>query len=114
MKFFAAAGFALFVVSSSIGQTIHGRGGITLPTPPPVNADPVTDNYSGTRVVDNYRWLEDAKSTATRDFIDAENAFTNRYMKQARIRQQVVDDLTELENVSAADRPLQRGEIYFF
>jgi len=114
MRFFAAAGFVLFVVSSAMGQTIRGRDGITLPTPPPVNADPVTDNYSGTRVVDNYRWLEDAKSTATRDFIDAENAYTNRYMKQARIRQQVVDDLTDLENVSAADRPRQRGDNYFF
>ena len=114
MKSIAAAGFVLFVVSSAMCQTIRGRDGITLPTPPPVNADPVTDNYSGTRVVDNYRWLEDAKSTATRDFIDAENAHTNRYMKQARIRQQVVDDLTDLENVSAADRPRQRGENVFF
>ncbi len=114
MKSFAAAGFVLFIVSSAMGQTIRGRDGITLPTPPPVDANPVTDNYSGTRVVDNYRWLEDAKSTATRDFIDAENAYTNRYMKQARIRQQVVDDLTDLENVSAADRPRQRGDNYFF
>ncbi len=114
MKFFAAAGFVLFVVSGAMGQTIRGRDGITLPTPPPIDTNPVTDNYSGTRVVDNYRWLEDAKSTATRDFIDAENAYTNRYMKQARIRQQVVDDLTDLENVSAADRPRQRGENYFF
>jgi prolyl oligopeptidase len=35
-------------------------------------------------------------------------------MKQARIRPQVVDDLDDLENVSAADSPLQRGESYFF
>jgi prolyl oligopeptidase len=96
------------------GQAIHGRDGITLPQPPAVAAAPVTDNYFGTKVVDNYRWLENSRSDETRAFIDAENAYTGRYMKQARIRPQVVDDLDDLENVSAADSPLQRGESYFF
>jgi len=96
------------------GQTIHGRDGISLPPPPAVDAVPETDNYFGTRIVDSYRWLEDSKSPETRAFIDAENAYTGRYMKQARIRSQVVDDLDELENVSAASSPWQRGDNYFF
>lgn len=109
-------GFAVVGVmaASLAGQTIRGRDGISLPAPPPVDSAPVTDNYSGVKIVDNYRWLEDAKSTATRDFIDKENAYTNRYMKQARIRPDVVDDLTDLENVSAAGTPWQRGENYFY
>jgi prolyl oligopeptidase len=114
MKVFACFGFALWIVSSAMGQSIRGREGITLPAPPPVEAAPVTDDYAGNQVVDNYRWLEDAKSTKTRDFIDAQNAYTNRYLKQARIRSQAVDDLTDLENVSAASAPYQRGESYFF
>src|SRR5438477_8767753 len=84
----------------SMAQTIHGREGITLPSPPPVEADPVTDDYFGTKITDSYRWLEDAKSTQTRAFIDAENAYTSRYLKQAKIRSQIVDDLDPLENVS--------------
>ena len=103
-----------FMGASLVGQTIHGRDGISLPAPPPVDSNPVTDNYSGAKIVDNYRWLEDQKSEETRAFIDAENAYTGRYMKQARLRPQVVDDLTDLEDVSAAGTPLQRGESYFF
>ena len=114
MKFLAGAGILACLTPFVFGQSIHGRDGITIPTPPPVEAVPVTDNYSGTHVVDNYRWLEDGKSTQTRAFIDAENAYTNRYMKQVRIRSQAVDDLTDLENVSAAAPPLLRGENYFF
>ncbi len=114
MKALVVAGVGLCLMVSAVGQAIRGRDGITLPSPPPVDAVPVSDNYFGTRIVDNYRWLEDAKSTQTRAFIDAENAYTNRYMRQARIRSQVVDDLTNLENVSAADRPRQRGDNYFF
>ncbi|HEX4758064.1 MAG TPA: prolyl oligopeptidase family serine peptidase [Terracidiphilus sp.] len=106
--------FLAAVGTSLAGQTIRGRDGISLPAPPAVDSAPVTDSYFGTKIVDNYRWLEDAKSTETRAFIDAENAYAGRYMKQARIRSQLLDDLDELENVSAAGRPWQRGESYFY
>src|SRR3954470_21655827 len=97
-----------------MGQAIRGREGITLPAPPPVEADPVTDNYFGTKITDSYRWLEDAKSTRTRAFIDAENAYTSRYLKQAKIRNQILDDLDPLENVSQTTTPLERAGSFFF
>ena len=108
-----------FVVWVAIGmgasaQTIHGREGITLPPPPAVEAVPVADDYFGTKIPDSYRWLEDAKSPETRAFIDAQNAYTARYMKQARIRPQAVDDLDALENVSVTGEPRERANDYFF
>ena len=51
----------LFCLTTGFAQTIHGRGGITLPAPPDAQVTPVTDNYFGTKVVDNYRWLENAQ-----------------------------------------------------
>ena len=95
-------------------QAIHGRGGIILPAPPAAEAIPVADDYFGTKILDSYRWLEDAKSTQTRDFIEAQNAYTARYMKQARIRPQVEDDLDGLERVSRWSLPFERGGSYFF
>jgi prolyl oligopeptidase len=97
-----------------LAQTIHGREGIILPSPPPVETDPVIDDYFGTKITDNYRWLEDAKSTQTRQFIDAQNAYTARYLKQARIRSQILDDLDPLENVTETTSPWQRADSYFF
>jgi len=97
-----------------MAQTIHGREGITLPEPPAVAATPVADDYFGTKIIDSYRWLEDAKSPDTRDFIDAQNAYTARYLKQARIRAQVVDDLDGLENVTETGAPRERANSYFF
>jgi len=94
--------------------SIHGRGGILLPTPPPVEAIPVSDNYNGTRIPDSYRWLEDAKSPETRAFIEAQNAYAARYFKQARIRPQAVDDLDALENVSVTEAPMERANSFFF
>ena len=96
------------------GQTIHGRGGITLPAPPDAQVTPVTDNYFGTKVADNYRWLENAQSQETKDFIAAENAYTARYMEQARIRPQIADDLDQLEHVTSWTLPIARGNDLFF
>jgi prolyl oligopeptidase len=95
-------------------QTIHGRDGITLPPPPVAAVSPVTDNYFGTSVTDNYRWLEDSKSPQTRAFIAEENAYTARYMRQAHIRSSIADDLDALEHVSRWSLPMQRNGNYFF
>jgi len=109
-------GLALWLVLGLGGtaQTIHGREGITLPPPPAVESIPITDNYFGTKITDNYRWLEDAKSPETRAFIDVQNAYTARYMKQARIHSQVADDLDDLERVSRWTMPQERNGAYFF
>jgi prolyl oligopeptidase len=103
-----------FAGAGAVAQTIHGREGIVLPPPPAVEAIPVADDYFGTKIADSYRWLEDAKSPETRAFIDAENAYTARYLKQARIRPGLVDDLDALENVSTTTAPVERANSYFF
>ena len=95
-------------------QVIHGRDGITLPAPPLADAIPVKDNYFGTTIVDNYRWLEDTNSVETKEFIDKENAYTDRYLKQAKIRTQAASDLEALEHVSEWSIPFQRGNDLFF
>ena len=99
---------------AGFAQAIHGREGITLPPPPAVEAIPVADDYFGTRIPDSYRWLEDAKSPETRAFIDAQNAYTGRYLKQARIREQIADDLDALQNVTVMSTPLKRADNFFF
>jgi prolyl oligopeptidase len=99
---------------AGFAQAVHGREGIILPPPPAVEAIPVADDYFGTKIPDSYRWLEDAKSPETRAFIDAQNAYTGRYLKQAHIREQVVDDLDALQNVSAMGIPIARANSFFF
>ncbi len=114
MKSVWVLGVAMAMGQIGAAQSIHGREGIVLPTPPPVEAQPVTDDYFGTKITDTYRWLEDAKSTQTRAFISDENAYTNRYMKQAKIRNQIMYDLDPLENVSSTTTPMERAGSYFF
>ncbi|HEY2860592.1 MAG TPA: prolyl oligopeptidase family serine peptidase [Terracidiphilus sp.] len=111
-RFLVVAVLACAVLTQA--QTIRSRAGFTLPPPPAVEVTPVMDDYFGTKITDNYRWLEDAKSTETRAFIDGQNAYTQRYLKQAGVRSQLLDDLDGLEHVSRWSLPVERSGSYFF
>jgi prolyl oligopeptidase len=117
MRFPATALASTLLISlcpSTLAQQIKGRDNITLPAPPATQSTLVVDNYFGRTIVDNYRWLEDAKSPETRAYIDAQNAYTQRYLKQARIRPDVVDDLDALEHVARWSTPIERNGTLFF
>ncbi len=107
------AGSAL-AVAQSTGNTIHGGDRITLPAPPATEKNPVTDNYFDTKITDDYRWLEDAKSAETRDFIEQQMTYTDRYLKQAKVRPEFADSLDGLVRVTSWSTPIQRGDSYFF
>src|SRR5215469_8810809 len=51
---------------------IHGRNGVELGPPPEVAIKPVRDVVGGHTITDNYRWLEDQNSSATRAFLKAQ------------------------------------------
>ncbi len=109
--FFALLFFGLNVEAQ---QMIHGGNGIELPPPPVAAVHTVVDDYHGVKIEDPYRWLEDAKSPETRAWIDAENAYTQKYLSQVTIRPEVVTQLTALFRVDSYTVPQLHGGKYFF
>lgn len=93
---------------------VHGGNGVVLPPAPPTKAEPVTDTLHGTTVTDPYRWLEDSKSPATRAWLAEQMKYTEDYLSQVKIRQEIVKRLTELVRVESYTIPLERGDKYFF
>jgi prolyl oligopeptidase len=118
MRSFSTALVLLLTPALITAQAIHGRDRITLPAPPVTDKDPVVDTYFGTKITDDYRWLEDAKSAETRDFLDQQIAYTDRYLKQAKVRPEIADKLDALIHVTSWSNPIMRstarGEDYFF
>jgi prolyl oligopeptidase len=52
----------------------------SLPKPPATQKHPVTDEYQGVKVTDDYRWLESWDDPAVKQWSAAENARTREYL----------------------------------
>jgi prolyl oligopeptidase len=73
-----------------------------------------TDDYHGTKVADPYRWLEDANSAETKEWVDAENKVTQSWLAQIPQREAIRQRLTQLWNYERYSVPYKEGGRYFF
>src|SRR5258707_637303 len=72
--------------------------------PKPRRGDQV-DDYSGTKVADPYRWMEQTDSDETKAWIEAENKLTNSYLSVIPQREKLKNRLTELLNYERYSAP---------
>jgi prolyl oligopeptidase len=75
-----------------------------------------TDDYHGTAVADPYRWLEDdvRKSPEVRDWVEAENKVTFRFLEAIPQRKILQARLKELWNYERFSVPFKKGGRYFY
>jgi prolyl oligopeptidase len=70
---------------------------------PPSPKEPVTDEYYGTRVIDEYRWLEQGDDPKVRRWCEQQNAFTRAQLDARPERARLVKRLEELNLGAAPD-----------
>ncbi|MHB1684110.1 MAG: prolyl oligopeptidase family serine peptidase [Bacilli bacterium] len=75
--------------------------------------DNVIDEYHGWRVADPYRWLEDAKSAETQQWIAAQNDATQSFVG-GPLRDSLQERLTEIWNYTKYGVPEEAGGRYFY
>jgi prolyl oligopeptidase len=74
----------------------------------------VVDDYSGVKVEDPYRWMEDQNSDEIKQWVDKENAVTNEYLSKINFRQQWLARLAEISNYQRFTTPFRVKEYYYF
>ncbi|MFQ3599157.1 MAG: prolyl oligopeptidase family serine peptidase [Chloroherpetonaceae bacterium] len=72
------------------------------------------DNYFGTEVRDEYRWLEDDTSDATAKWVEEQNKVTFAYLEQIPFRNALKARLTEIYNYPKYSAPFRKGDYFFF
>jgi len=80
---------------------------------PPARRADVKDDYHGTMVADPYRWLEDANSEETLEFVAAQNRLTRAYVDTPE-RESVKERLTAIWDFPRISVIRKRGGRYFF
>jgi prolyl oligopeptidase len=68
----------------------------SVPAPPTTPRRPVTDEYHGIRVVDDYRWLENRDDPEVKQWSAAQNARTHAYLDGLPSRQSIKERLKQL------------------
>src|SRR4051812_12443504 len=84
------------------------------PVYPPAPKSDQVDDYSGIKVADPYRELENLDSEATRKWIEAENKITFEYLGKIPERKRINKRLTALWNYERFGIPFQEGGNYFY
>ena len=82
--------------------------------PPPTAKGAVVDTVHGTAIADPYRWLEDQEAAETRDWIEAQNAYTEALLDHVPGREAIKARLTELTKIDVVGTPTARNGRYFF
>ena len=89
-------------------------GSAPLPPPPSAHVDSVAETIHGVTITDNYRWLEDQNSPATRAWIAAEQKYTAEFFNSLAQRANIRGSLAKFERIESRTVPVVAGGKYFF
>jgi prolyl oligopeptidase len=82
--------------------------------PPRAEVKPIVDMFHGTKVLDNYRWLEDGNSPATQKWVGDEMAYTRALLDPLPGREAIHRRLTELLSIGSITPPVIAGKHCFY
>src|SRR5579872_3538861 len=101
---------AVFLAASILGIAADNL----LPIPQTLK-NPVTDEYQGVQVVDDYRWLEPPADPDVRTWSDQQNARTRAYLDRLPNRAEIVERLNQLNSSSSIrfSALISRGGVLF-
>lgn len=74
----------------------------------------IIDNYHGTDVADPYRWLENPEAAEVKDWVDAQNEETQKFLATYPERENVKERLTNSWNYPKYSVPQKEGDYFYF
>jgi prolyl oligopeptidase len=111
-----SAGLRLFSALSSlflIAAVVYAAED-SQSAPPTAAEKPIVDMFHGTKVLDNYRWLEDGKSPETQKWVEREMAYTRGILDPLPGRAAINKRLTDLLSIGSVTAPIIAGRHYFY
>jgi prolyl oligopeptidase len=81
---------------------------------PQTPVKPVIDMFHGTKVLDNYRWLENGSSPETQKWVEEENSYTRGMLDRLPGRDAIHARLSELLQIGSVTPPAIAGKHYFY
>jgi len=83
-------------------------------TPPRARTQAVEETIHGRRIVDPYRWLEDASNPATEEYVSEELVYTRGVLDPLPGRDEIQQRITQLASIGTITAPQAAGMSYFY
>jgi len=100
--------------SSSAKSAVPPSSPSTVDGPPLAETRRLEETFHGTKVVDNYRWLEKASNADTQKWVQEEMSYTRSLLDPLPGRVQIHQRLTELLTIGSIGVPQIGGRHYFY
>jgi len=110
-------GLRLFLSLSSlflVAAAVNSGDDSDSSAPPQASIKPIAEVFHGTRVVDNYRWLENGNSPETQKWVVDEMSYTRSMLDRLPGRDALHKRLTELLSIGSVTPPVIAGHHYFY
>src|SRR6266498_628581 len=101
--------FAVAVLAEDASMKAESPAG-----PPVAPQKPVEDVVQGHKITDPYRWLENAESPETQQWVGEELAYTRSVLDPLPGRDQLHKRLGELLSIGTISEPQLGGKYYFY
>ncbi len=97
-----------------LAAAVYGGNSKSSASLPATEIKPVIDMFHGTRVVDNYRWLEKSDTPETQKWVEQEMAYTRSILAPLAGRDAIHARLTQLLQIGSVTAPDIAGKYYFY
>jgi prolyl oligopeptidase len=105
---------SLIFVAAAAFAGDDSKSSSTSSSLPQTPVKPVIDMFHGTKVLDNYRWLEDGNSPETQKWVEEEMSYTRGTLERLAGRDAIHKRLTDLLSIGSVTTPLIAGRHYFY
>nr|WP_262710201.1 hypothetical protein [Chryseobacterium sp. CH1] len=77
---------------------------------------PVTDDYFGTKITDNYQWLEDLKNPEVKTWFKAESDYSHSIIDKIPNRETLYNRMKQVQEMGGDSYSYakQKGNLYFY
>src|SRR2546421_542330 len=99
-----------------VAVTLALVAGAAFAAPPPAKKAPVTDTYFGTKVVDDYRWIENLNAKETTDWIKTQADYSKGVLDRIPGRDALLSDFVHLDAMRPAviNEVMRKNGRYFY
>jgi prolyl oligopeptidase len=107
--------FALFTTALIAGNSSSAAdSAVETKGVPPTKIDVVEETIHGHRISDPYRWLEDANSADTKQYVEQQLAYTRSVLDPLPGRNAIHQRLLQLLSIGTIGTPQPAGKYYFY